>query len=200
MPSYFFPNAQLVERCTNNSISIQRHFRNSERGVYAASMSNTRFGTFSMRSPRSIRALKRRKRRAPDDRQQASLQCGQVRAWRKIRRTSFSTCSSDQSGCWLCRNAALCRRIVQYSRCAACHRSAGVMRRKIAICSGLGCSSGSMQSLGPSSLPQQASRFRQCFVELRCVFAAAARIVGFAAAFAADNRSDRLDDFAGLDQ
>ena len=49
------------------------------------------------------------------------------------------------------------------------------------------------------SLSQQTLRLRQRFIQLARVFAAAAGVVGFAAAFAADDWGNRLDDFAGLE-
>lgn len=49
-----------------------------------------------------------------------------------------------------------------------------------------------------SASAQQTLRLRQGFIQLACIFAAAAGVVGFAAAFAADDGRDGLDDFAGL--
>jgi len=52
---------------------------------------------------------------------------------------------------------------------------------------------------GGSTLPNQLPRFGERGIDFAHVLAAAAGEVGFAAAFAADDRRDGLDDFAGLD-
>ena len=48
-------------------------------------------------------------------------------------------------------------------------------------------------------LLEESSRFCQRLIDPRRVFAAAAGVVGLAAALAADNRGDLLDEFSGLD-
>ena len=54
-------------------MKLQRHFQNSERGVYAASIPNTKLEIVELQNPRSIRALKRRKRRAPNRQRKVAL-------------------------------------------------------------------------------------------------------------------------------
>ena len=77
-----------------------------------------------------------------NDQNERRARTDQLRACRNILRVSCSTRSSDHSGCCARRNAALCRRRVQYHWCAARQRCSGVMRRRISSCSELGCSPG----------------------------------------------------------
>ncbi len=54
-------------------VTRQRHFRNPERGLQAASMPNHELTRLSMRKRRQMRTSKRRERRAPADQRQVSL-------------------------------------------------------------------------------------------------------------------------------
>lgn len=70
--------------------------------------------------------------------------------------------------------------------------------RKIANCSGLVCSSASTRNCAPEKSRNQALCFSQRLIQFARVLAAAARVVGLAAAFAAHDRRNLLNNFARL--
>ena len=59
--------------------------------------------------------------------------------------------------------------------------------------------SASIRNCAPEKSDNQALCLRQSFIQLAAIFSTATRVVRLAAAFAADDRRDLLDDFSGLD-
>lgn len=73
-----------------------------------------------------------------------------------------------------------------YSKTQSEHAGTGARQEKI-----------TSKSAAPA-LTEQRLHLRQRLIQFGCVLAAAAGVVGLAAAFAADDRCNRLNDFAGL--